>query len=776
MPQLRYEYRILLQYKDKSGNITQIPETNIKNLTIYKDYDKYNMPIGTLDLVIDKNLADKLITNMKEASLLMTVYKIQIGNTTLVNELYFTEEFNYLTDDDLNQFKQQDYAKSDKKEEDKKDVYRNLKMSIISKSLVDFNLKPNNATIYNSSMQDIVVDLLNIGVPLLIEPFSKSELVQQLIIPPKESMAQTLDYLNTVRVFYNSGYRFFMDFENMYLVSKSGKATLRSNDKFDVVKFRIGEFGKGSAINEGFAEDVKNKQYVIDVPSSDISYTSDNATPKELDGFTAIIDASKSIQQTYLNKSKGFGGILGAYTNIMNTIDQVKSISTSVRKTVQNIHKTTDEIRGNFRMIKDQAQQIVPTIQKVITETQSVIRELPNKALETLGGENYDASNVLTSILNNAVIMIDETGKVTSAEDKFADFKNKYVGQIYNIENFKSLVGAITPTNFADNLSAIRTNTFKIPGFVDLTKVGHKESMQDFNPMYGRYTAANRVLYELISNLPNRLRYIVSKGSTKDDPPVYREIDLTALKTCGNYSKDDSGTIHNYIKDSHLFSVEKLKTMVADTTKMANSIRLNENVGKDMEKIVQQTTDIPRDFAKHVLEGANTYVKSITQTANTTINNTKKLVNTAIQQASGLKTSLSSLYQSGATAIDSFVDLSKIGSDGESMIDIALQLTDIAEDLGKRKLIRIPNDNMNLIKNIKHNLLLQQQMLSLTKMQLDNSLFNINVTYMIENVTENSDNNRSGKFLLLNKTETYVNAGERFTSTTLMNFARIPEE
>ena len=322
MPQLKYEYYIDLyynhpDYKDKN----KIDQKNIKSLTIYKEYDKYNMPIATMNLHIDKKFADHIIKNSKTTTMTMMVYKYQLDNNAAIKQLYFQHEFSYLTDDDTNKTEDIDYAKTNSKEEDREDVYRILKLGLISKKLVDSNLSPNNATIYNSSMQNIIVDLLNVGEPLLIEPFTETEPVDQLIIPPKESLSKTLDYLNTVRVFYNTGYRFFMDLDNIYLVSKSGKATLRNLDKYETVKFNLSDIGaKEDAILEGFRDDDKTKSYIIDVPTTDIKYGKDNITDKELNGFTAVIDASKTIQQSYLKNSRAFGGIFGTYQNIMNTM------------------------------------------------------------------------------------------------------------------------------------------------------------------------------------------------------------------------------------------------------------------------------------------------------------------------------------------------------------------------------------------------------------------------------------------------------------------------
>ena len=128
MPQLKYDYFIDLyynhpDYKDKN----KIDQNNIKNLTIYKEYDKYNMPIATMNLYIDKKFADHIIKNSKTATLTMLVYKFQVDNDAAIKQLYFKHEFSYLTDDDTNKTDDIDYAKTNSKEEDREDVYRILK-------------------------------------------------------------------------------------------------------------------------------------------------------------------------------------------------------------------------------------------------------------------------------------------------------------------------------------------------------------------------------------------------------------------------------------------------------------------------------------------------------------------------------------------------------------------------------------------------------------------------------------------------------------------------
>ena len=775
MPQLKYEYYIDLYYNCMDYNEPKlIDQKNIKSLTIYKEYDKYNMPIATMNLHIDKKFADNIIKNSKTATMIMAVYKYQLDNNAAIKQLYFKHEFSYLTDDDTNKTEDIDYAKTDSKDEDREDVYRILKLGLISKKLVDRNLSPNNATIYKSSMQNIIVDLLNIGEPLLIEPFTETELVEQLIIPPKESLSKTLDYLNTIRVFYNTGYRFFMDLDNIYLVSKSGKATLRNVDKYATIKFNLSDIGgKEEAILEGFRDDDKTKSYIVDIPTTDIKYGKDNITDKELNGFTAVIDASKTVQQSYLKNSRAFGGIFGVYQNIMNTMNAIKKVSSSVRQVVKNIHQTTDTIKGNFNQIVEQAKESKSVIDTVATQAEALLRELPKTALdgtaEVVGLDGVvrksdtNIKDVLTNIIKHTVVMqTTSTNTVEKSEDKFGKFKEAYTGQIYHIENFGSLVGAISPIIFTDNTAQLTKEVSKLPEKREQSKIHFKESMTDFNTEYSKYITSNEIIVNSLNNTPDKLFYVTKKDNTGKAIETH-ELDLRALKS----------NLPELVKNLD-FSKMKLSDMKGFAEQMKNSLKLNANVGDGLKKQIAATREIPKDFSKQILEGANTYVKSLQDTKNIAIANTKNSIINTTKSLGALKSNLSSLYQSGSTAISGISDMSKVGTNGESMIDVALDLTDIVEDLGKRKLIRIPNDNMGLIKNFKHALELKSVYLSLSKQQLDNSIFNMNLKYLINNNTKEHKEDTTD-YIMLSKIEVYTNQGERFLATTNMTFAKLPK-
>ena len=297
----------------------------------------------------------------------------------------------------------------------------------------------------------------------------------------------------------------------------------------------------------------------------------------------------------------------------------------------------------------------------------------------------------------------------------------------------------------------------------DESREHHTKSMVKFNEEYGKYIGNNKFLVDTLKDAPDIMTFVLEYDEITHEIKRTFDLDLRSLKS---HFKE--------LKENLDFSTDKAKTIGNFTEVMDNSLKVNSNVGKSLSAMIKNSAQtIPKDFSKQILEGANTYVKSLQDTTKNAVNDAKQAANKVVESYGALQSSLSSLYQSGATTINSFSDLSKMGSNGESMVDVALDLVNVAEDLGKRKLIRIPNDNMGLIKNFKHALELKSTYLTINKQQLDNSLFNINMKYIINNKDDHKDD--TGEYLLLSKVEVYTNYGEKFTSNTSMNFAKIPK-
>ena len=760
--QLTYEYSATLVFMN-GENKKEIPQNSIKTIIINKEFDRLTMPTINMTLEMDRELADEVIKNKKTATMFLKMNKIQTSNVSnAVEETYFYDEFTYLIEEDLDKTKPFRYIDPDKKDQKstEADKYRPIRLGLISKTCSDLARKPNNLVTYNSSMQDIVIKLLNISKPLLIEPFEYTDPVPQCVIPPKETLTKVLEYLNNIKVFYSTGYRFFMDLDAMYLVSKSGKYIPKQNEKTGVVNIEVKTLDKNDSLTRGISLADDNSAYNLIIEATNSNLDNSDLTDKEIDSITAVVDGSKAKQESFLKQHKGFGGILGTYTNIMNTIDNVNKMASQVRKTIKNIHKATYDIKARINELKDVATEFETTTQSIITTAQATLKNMPKEALEQFSKEHKDA---IQGIIKNAKDTSKTYNKsIVPSPDKMQNFTDKYVGQIYNIENTKNLVGGIKPSLFADNVSALKTTTNNFEKDKKETSKAFDDSLVSLATDYSKYNSSLDGLKQGIGNLPDQFEYTVSVGSGDSASTETRTVNLSQLT---KYSKT--------VDEAHKDSTIKLGSLKEDKKHMQDSVTVNKNVGDSIKSYVENAKDLPKDFKKKLLEGGNNVVNSYNNLRDNAIKNYNDTAAALNNDFNSLTDSFNAIKDSAALSVDSLHDLSNIGSDGESMVNIALEATEILSDLSKRKIIRLPNDNINILKNIKHSLELRRVKVKLHKQELDNSIFAINKKYTI--TFEGTDNFKyQGEYLLESVIEAYTNSGTQFQSNTILNFAKLP--
>lgn len=760
--QLTYEYSATLVYMNGETK-KEIPQNNIKTIIINKEFDRLTMPTITMTLEMDRELADEVIKNKKTATMFLKMNKIQTSNVSnAVEETYFYDEFTYLIEEDLDKtkpFRYNDPDKTDQKATEA-DKYRPIRLGLISKTCSDLARKPNNLVTYETSMQDIVIKLLNINKPLLIEPFDYTDTVPQCVIPPKETLTKVLEYLNNIKVFYSTGYRFFMDLDVMYLVSKSGKYIPKQNEKTGVINIEVKTLDKDDSLTRGIDLADDNSAYTLIVEATNSNLDNSDLTDKEIDSITAVVDGSKAKQESFLKQHKGFGGILGAYTNIMNTIDNVTKMASQVRKTVKNIHKATYEVKARITELKDVATEFETTTQSIITTAQATLKNMPKEALEQFTTAHQQT---IQDIIENATTASKTYAEsIVQSPDKMQEFTDKYVGQIYNIENTKSLVGGIKPPLFADNFSALKTTTNNFEKDKKATSKAFDDSLVSLTTNYSKYNYSLGGLKDRIGNLPDHFEYTVSTGSGDSASTETRTIDLTPLT---KYSK--------IVDDAHKDSTTKLYSLKEDKQTMQDSVTVNKNVGDSIKSYIDNSKAIPKDFKKKLLEGGNNVVNSYNNLRDNAIKNYNDTAAALTNDFNSLTDSFNAIKDSATLSIDSLHDLSNIGSDGESMVNIALEATEVLSDLSKRKIIRLPNDNINILKNIKQALELRRVKVKVHKQELDNSIFAINKKYTI--TFDGTDNSKyQGEYLLESVIEAYTNSGTQFQSNTILNFAKLP--
>lgn len=224
-------------------------------MTIINDYEETNMPVIYADITIDKNYMDKVIKHAKTAHMFMYIYKMSEKNDTgvkLKQLTSYTGKMSYFIDQDINYNKELDYKNTD--EPNKKEVLQTFTIGLMFSECIETNKQTANTTLVNTTRMNAVAYYLQ-QYPYLIDTFTYNDNIDQLIVPPQESLSKTIQFLNDIKVFYDTPYRFYIDPGCVYLMNSSGEGTPKEGDLYDTVLFDIIPVDEGPAIEEGITED-----------------------------------------------------------------------------------------------------------------------------------------------------------------------------------------------------------------------------------------------------------------------------------------------------------------------------------------------------------------------------------------------------------------------------------------------------------------------------------------------------------------------------------------
>jgi hypothetical protein len=219
-----------------NGDTTKtIDATNIKHLLIESDYENKYMDTIYVVFQLDKNFIDQIVLNAKTASIYMNIYKVNVDEDVETKTITpYSGEMSYFINDDINYNKEIDYADDSTKE----NVYKTIHIGLMFKSCIEYNKQTSNETFVNTTMINIVHNFLQ-NYPLLLENFTYNDTIAQLIVPPEDSTSKVIEFLNNVKVFYDTKYRLYFEPDCTYLISSSGKSIQKTTEKYGICLFTI---------------------------------------------------------------------------------------------------------------------------------------------------------------------------------------------------------------------------------------------------------------------------------------------------------------------------------------------------------------------------------------------------------------------------------------------------------------------------------------------------------------------------------------------------------
>lgn len=833
-----YEYTIEMKWvniTDENKGTTDsfnIASQSINQLTMFNDYENTNMPVIYCTLTLDKKYIDKIIKGAKTASIYLNLYKVYTPsdiNVEIKQLTQYSGKMNYFINQDINYNKELDYAGTNK---DKKDVLQSFSIGLMFADCIEANKKTANTTLNKTTMMNAVYYFLQ-DLPLLIEPFEYNDSIDQLIVPPMDSLSKTIDYFNNIKVFYSTPYRFYIDPDCAYLISTSGNGVQRKDEKYGVCMFDIRAIDDRSSYNEGMNENSIIGAYYTDIHVKDSYYTIDSDTNKLFNEIATIIDPS-------IQNSKALLGTINSAIGVVNNL--VNDITGSIKKNTDKIKKIPNDLTVYRTQIRE-ASANIDGVLNLSNGLKAAIQEGLYGVL-TKNGKEYKSTSSANQRFEDAInyadylkelyiftkIETESTGedgststsvsvhrgekivddkKVEEYKNKLRDYKAKannanksaalqlpsaftkaqdlMVNLSSNYANFTSFFNGITSNSISNNLSGISKkiidNNAKVA--TNMAMVNQmREKINTCLAMVGYVQAAIQIVKEM-----EDLYDYWSTGTALD-------VDTFAKKHRKDITKpDENGEISNIFSPIKIDMMAAHDVMDEETSNMSNSLVGYEKYSSQIKTMVNSlepmvknlksycvtsykdiATSAIADYKKTISNAISAWnsLSDLGKTAKKQLNEMTKSAKEAENKIKSMDFSINSLKDIQSN-ISNFKDLSNIGLLGIDQFKANLNISSLKSIATGTKIIRMKNDNANAVKNIKANIENHINQLSITKTGLDTTVFTPNKKYIVKNY--NAHKGTNGIFILNKKSDIFIrHTNDKFTISTQLELSKVNEK
>ena len=179
-----------------------IEYSNFRSIVIDHDYTENNMPIMYAIMNLSTKVIDLIVKNKETGVFILNIQKSQDGSDN--SELwvdYINDTFVYMIADDVNKTDSRDYENAN---EGREDIYKEITVGLLSQNLINNNKKVVNGILNCNSMTSAIYYALG-NRPIVLEPLQNNSPLKNVFLPPVNSVAKSIRYLNNLRVFYHKG-------------------------------------------------------------------------------------------------------------------------------------------------------------------------------------------------------------------------------------------------------------------------------------------------------------------------------------------------------------------------------------------------------------------------------------------------------------------------------------------------------------------------------------------------------------------------------------------
>lgn len=299
-----YKYSISLTYVLDDTTIN-ISTEQIKSVAIDSNYKKMNMPMIFITASIHSQHISLMEENQDTGIFILKIKKaIANSNMTDLYIDHINDKFIYFITQDLKEIVNKEDQNQDvdnKDANEREDLYKTVSFGLLSFDCVNKNKKVVNGVV-NGNLVSLMYYITG-HLPIVIENPTNNVEFSNRYIPPMNSVSKSLEYLNAISVFYNTPYRFFIDFDCAYLLSSSGLSIAKKGDEITTVLIDVKDTEKDSSLFEGNNISGDKSIYKLLVDTSDCFISDMHISGKSYSNIAATGTSGKLLKEQVIDTS-----------------------------------------------------------------------------------------------------------------------------------------------------------------------------------------------------------------------------------------------------------------------------------------------------------------------------------------------------------------------------------------------------------------------------------------------------------------------------------------
>lgn len=274
---------------------TIIPTEGITSIIIDTDYENKVMPIIYVSLSVNLELYNKLVSNSTNGKIYLNIKKYDVKVNISVKEDKIKDQFVYFIPSNATYIK--DLGNS---EDNEYNSFITITIGLMDMKLLDYKKKIFN-TVYRNIDTRTLIGIITSGRQLIMSEVKENKHYEEFLMPPITTRSEALKYLFDIYPFFDTMYTYFTDFDNTYLIDRTGKYV---SEKMNTIFIDIKSIDSRSSYYEGITVDHSKNCYILFLNPNDKTITPNKTTEKVTNQIIGIYQDQVTKVDLNINNSK----------------------------------------------------------------------------------------------------------------------------------------------------------------------------------------------------------------------------------------------------------------------------------------------------------------------------------------------------------------------------------------------------------------------------------------------------------------------------------------